>query len=125
VANRRVPYKDQLVGERDTEFARWLMAEPTQLVSVVFTVHGNVQGVFFRKYTVSKAMSLGIVGYVRNTRDSSVTGVLQGPVGDVERMKDWLETTGSPASRVERVEYIDEQEILQPDYETFEVHPTK
>ncbi|HNP47596.1 MAG TPA: acylphosphatase [Bacteroidia bacterium] len=36
------------------------------------TVHGLVQGVFFRKYTREKALELGLSGTVRNLENSSV-----------------------------------------------------
>ena len=44
--------------------------------SVQLTVHGIVQGVFFRKYTVEKAFELGVVGTVRNNEDSTVAAFI-------------------------------------------------
>ena len=38
------------------------------LVAVEYEVFGRVQGVFFRKFTNEKALSLGLRGWVKNTR---------------------------------------------------------
>ena len=38
------------------------------LVAVDYEVFGRVQGVFFRKFTNEKANSLGLKGWVKNTR---------------------------------------------------------
>ena len=38
------------------------------LVALEYEVFGKVQGVFFRKFTNEKAQSLGLRGWVKNTR---------------------------------------------------------
>ena len=38
------------------------------LVALEYEVFGRVQGVFFRKFTNEKAQSLGLRGWVKNTR---------------------------------------------------------
>ena len=38
------------------------------LIAVQYEVFGRVQGVFFRKFTNEKALSLGLRGWVKNTR---------------------------------------------------------
>lgn len=57
-------------------------------VSVSFQVFGKVQGVFFRKCTLQKASELGLCGWVQNENnvERSVTGVVQGPVADIETL---------------------------------------
>jgi len=91
------------------------------LVSVAFEVHGRVQGVFFRAYTRDKACSLGLVGYVMNTRGGTVEGVIQGGRGQVEVMKDWLTKDGSPASLIERCDFREERIITGVEYSSFNV----
>ncbi|XP_013927741.1 PREDICTED: acylphosphatase-2-like isoform X1 [Thamnophis sirtalis] len=49
------------------------------LKSVDYEVFGRVQGVCFRMYTEDKARKAGIVGWVKNTRQGTVTGQVQGP----------------------------------------------
>uniref|UniRef100_A0A8C1WB75 acylphosphatase n=1 Tax=Cyprinus carpio TaxID=7962 RepID=A0A8C1WB75_CYPCA len=47
-------------------------------VSVDFEVFGNVQGVCFRMYTEAEAKKLGVTGWVKNTRQGTVVGQVQG-----------------------------------------------
>jgi acylphosphatase len=71
-----------------------------------FEVFGKVQGVFFRKHTQRHADTLGVLGWVRNTRRGTVEG--QAVASDNKReqlLKHWLEHVGSPSSRVDRVEF--------------------
>ena len=42
-------------------------------------VHGRVQGVFYRGWTVDAAPALGLDGWVRNRRDGSVEILAAGP----------------------------------------------
>ena len=95
------------------------------LISVDFVVHGRVQGVFFRKFTAEKALALDLVGNVRNVRSShSVAGLVQGARGNVNQMKTWLETTGSPSSRVEWVAWGEERVLEKVEFDGFHILPT-
>lgn len=49
-------------------------------------VHGRVQGVGFRAWTVREAGRRGLAGWVRNRRDGSVEAVFSGPHPDVDDM---------------------------------------
>jgi acylphosphatase len=66
-------------------------------------VHGRVQGVFFRNWTMTRARSLGIRGWVRNRRDGSVELVAYGEDEAVEALTAACRT-GPPAAQVERIE---------------------
>ncbi|WP_374406596.1 acylphosphatase [Pelagerythrobacter sp.] len=66
------------------------------------TIHGRVQGVFFRDWTVETARSLGIAGWVRNLPDGSVEAHVEGEVGAVRRMIAALHD-GPPRAAVERI----------------------
>ena len=66
------------------------------------SIHGRVQGVFYRGWTVEAARRLGLVGWVRNRRDGTVEAVIQGDDAAVERFLA-MAHEGPPASRVERV----------------------
>lgn len=74
------------------------------LVRLEFTVHGRVQRVFFRAYTKRRADELGLVGWCRNTPEGTVVGVVEGAASAVEQMRRWLSTTGSPKSRIARLD---------------------
>ncbi len=67
------------------------------------TVHGRVQGVFFRDSCRSEARRHGVAGWVRNEPDGSVQALFEGPPESVEAMVDWCRS-GPPHSRVARVD---------------------
>ncbi|XP_069036315.1 acylphosphatase-1-like isoform X1 [Lepisosteus oculatus] len=62
------------------------MSSASGLVSVDYEVFGDVQGVFFRKYTEEQGRRLKLVGWVRNTNRDTVEGQVQGPQDVVEIM---------------------------------------
>ncbi|KAM9363235.1 acylphosphatase-2-like [Symphorus nematophorus] len=82
-----------------------------KLTSVDFEIFGNVQGVCFRMYTEDHGLSLGLVGWVKNTRQGTVIGQIQGPVDKVKEMKSWLQNVGSPSSRIDRAVFSNEREV--------------
>jgi acylphosphatase len=47
-------------------------------MQVVFRVHGNVQGVGFRRFAAWEAQRLGLAGWVRNAPDDTVCGEAEG-----------------------------------------------
>lgn len=71
---------------------------PTRLI-----IHGRVQGVFYRDWTVSTARQLGLNGWVRNLPDGTVEAHLEGAADAVEAMIEKMHE-GPPAARVERIE---------------------
>jgi acylphosphatase len=81
------------------------------------TVHGNVQGVFFRDSTQEEAEKHGVNGWVRNQSDGSVEAVLEGPREAVEAMLEFLENGPSRAD----VDRIDVQEEEPEGLSSFEV----
>lgn len=66
-------------------------------------IFGKVQGVGFRAWTIGEATALDLDGWVRNRQDGSVEAVAVGPAAAVEMLISKCHT-GSPASRVDRVE---------------------
>jgi acylphosphatase len=88
------------------------------------TVHvridGRVQGVGFRYWTESEAVSLDLSGWVRNRRDGSVEAVFSGPADAVAEMLERCRQ-GPPAARVDRLDTADEDE---PPTDGFAVKPT-
>ncbi|XP_055039428.2 acylphosphatase-2 isoform X2 [Misgurnus anguillicaudatus] len=55
-------------------------------VSVDFEIFGNVQGVCFRMYTEEEGRKLGVTGWVKNTRQGTVIGQVQGPPEKVKEI---------------------------------------
>ncbi|XP_065115360.1 acylphosphatase-2 isoform X2 [Paramisgurnus dabryanus] len=80
-------------------------------ISVDFEIFGNVQGVCFRMYTEDEGRKLGVTGWVKNTRQGTVIGQVQGPPEKVKEMKYWLSKVGSPSSRIHRAEFSNERDI--------------
>jgi acylphosphatase len=66
-------------------------------------VHGQVQGVFYRGWTVDTAHALGLDGWVRNRRDGTVEMLVAGPDAAIESLVARCRQ-GPPAARVERVD---------------------
>ncbi|XP_055970117.1 acylphosphatase-2 isoform X2 [Sorex fumeus] len=91
------------------------------LKSVDYEVHGIVQGVCFRRYTEQEANKVGVVGWVMNTSQGTVTGQLQGPEEKVNSMKTWLSKVGSPSSRIDRANFSNEKNITKLDYSNFSI----
>lgn len=78
-------------------------------------VHGRVQGVWFRGWTVEQASRLGLSGWVRNRVDGTVEALLRGPAEDVREMvrRCW---TGPPAAAVTHVEETAETGPVEPGF---------
>ncbi len=66
-------------------------------------IHGRVQGVFYRNWTVARAREFGLAGWVRNCLDGSVEAHLEGDPAAVAAMIAAM-WDGPPAALVERIE---------------------
>ena len=73
-----------------------------------FTVHGRVQGVFFRDSTRREAERLRINGHAINLPDGTVEVLAAGPADALDALERWLHQ-GPPMSRVTRVEAVTAQ----------------
>ena len=62
-------------------------------------VHGSVQGVSFRYYCAREARRLGVVGWVRNEPDGTVSAYFEGKPAAVAELVDWCRE-GPPSARV-------------------------
>lgn len=95
---------------------------PSNTKRLTFEVRGKVQGVFFRKHTVDKARELGVVGWCANSARGTVQGEAEGPADAIAQLRTWLETEGSPASRVEGVD-ASTTHVASLSYASFERRP--
>jgi acylphosphatase len=73
------------------------------VAAVRVVVHGRVQGVWFRGWTVDQARARGLDGWVRNRRDGTVEALFSGEDAAVEAMVAACRT-GPPAARVVGIE---------------------
>jgi acylphosphatase len=75
----------------------------TRVVRRRVTVHGYVQGVFFRETTRRRAESAGVAGWVRNRLDGAVEAVFEGEPAAVERLVEFCRD----GPRGARVDWVD------------------
>lgn len=73
------------------------------MIALRLTVHGKVQGVFYRNWTIANARELGLAGWVSNRPDGAVEAQLQGDPALVEQMIERMRS-GPPRASVERIE---------------------
>jgi acylphosphatase len=66
-------------------------------------IRGRVQGVFFRAEARSRAESLGLSGWIRNTPDGGVEALFEGDPERVDSMVAWCRR-GPSGARVDEVE---------------------
>ena len=69
----------------------------------VFTVHGRVQGVWFRESTRREAMQLGIAGHAINLPEGTVEVFAVGAPEALRVLEAWLHS-GPPMARVTKVD---------------------
>jgi acylphosphatase len=83
---------------------------------VKITIHGRVQGVFFRAFVKETAERLGIKGYVRNT-DDSVEIIAEGGEEAINELI--KECKMGPAGSL--VKYISSENVENKGYRRFEI----
>ena len=66
-------------------------------------VHGRVQGVFYRDWTVDTARTLALTGWVRTLPDGKVEAHIEGEPQAVERMIEAMRS-GPPRAAPSRIE---------------------
>lgn len=81
-------------------------------------VSGRVQGVFFRQNALKKAKSLGISGWIKNTKDGRVEAIIEGEEEKINTMIEWLKV-GPALARVKNIEIIWEK--AKEEFQDFEI----
>ncbi|HOP08652.1 MAG TPA: acylphosphatase [Candidatus Methanofastidiosa archaeon] len=81
-------------------------------------IKGKVQGVYYRDSTKSKALELGIKGWVRNLPNGDVEALIVGEPPELERMIEWA-WDGPPMAVVRDV--IIEEADCSGSFDGFEV----
>jgi acylphosphatase len=71
------------------------------------TIHGDVQGVFFRETTRRKATEAGVSGWISNRSNGTVEAVFEGPAEAVDELVDFSRE-GPTAATVERIDVREE-----------------
>lgn len=73
------------------------------LKTLSLRIHGRVQGVWYRGWTVEQARALGVTGWVRNRADGTVEALVHGPAEAVDTLVRRCHD-GPPAAQVRRVD---------------------
>ena len=81
------------------------------------TVHGKVQGVFFRASTKAVADQLGVKGLVKNLKDGTVYIEAEGDGFSLDSFLEWCHEGPEKA----KVEKVDVTEAELKNYRNFEV----
>jgi acylphosphatase len=71
---------------------------------IFFRVHGDVQGVGYRRFVAREAQVLGLAGWVRNEPDGTVYGEAEGPEATLEVFQARL-AEGPPFASVSRLDW--------------------
>jgi acylphosphatase len=83
-------------------------------------IHGRVQGVFYRGWSVEQARALDLAGWVRNRRNGTVEMLISGEEGAIAEMIARCRK-GPTAARVGRIEVEESAEEVPAG---FEARPT-
>ncbi|WP_319541901.1 acylphosphatase [uncultured Pseudodesulfovibrio sp.] len=77
------------------------------------TIHGKVQGVWFRAWTRDMARELGVTGWVRNMKDGNVEALAHGNDELLKKFEQRL-WEGPPLARVTKIDatWSETDEIL-------------
>lgn len=89
------------------------------MVTRLLTIHGRVQGVYYRDSMRQRARQLGVKGWVRNCSDGSVEAIVYGTPDAVAAIIEWAKQ-GPTAAKVSDVRVKD----AEGDFDSFEVLPT-
>jgi acylphosphatase len=83
--------------------------------SVIISIHGRVQGVWFRAWTTENAVKRGLRGWVRNREDGSVEALFCGPPAAVDEMIEACRC-GPRSARVERIDQTLAEPVQEPGF---------
>jgi acylphosphatase len=86
-------------------------------------VDGAVQGVGYREFTRSAALSLGVSGWVRNRYDGEVEALIRGPPAAVEALVG-ERRTGPRFATINSVSVTEFDETPSDDGDAFVIRPT-
>jgi len=91
------------------------------IVSIEFEVYGQVQGVYFTKYCKDTCDMIGLSGWVKNSRQGTIVGKVQGEKPKVEEIIQWLSRTGSPGSKIDHAEIRHWEYMNKPEFRNFSI----
>jgi acylphosphatase len=101
------PFKPVAFVRSCARLCAWETTMDDRQRAVQARVHGKVQGVGYRMWARHEATGLGLVGWVRNERDGTVTAWIAGADAAVSTMIERLRQgpSGASVSKVETEEF--------------------
>ena len=78
-------------------------------------IKGKVQGVFYRSSAKKMATKLGLVGWIKNTKDGNVESLVTGPSEAVDNFIIWCRQ-GPSNALVSEVNVTQNEETAFPDF---------
>ncbi|KAJ6646416.1 Acylphosphatase-2 [Pseudolycoriella hygida] len=90
-------------------------------LQVDFEVFGHVQGCYFTKFTRDMCVELNIRGWVKNSKNGTIVGKMQGTKPEIHKMVEWLSKEGSPGCKIERCELTNWGTLVRLDYKEFSI----
>lgn len=81
-------------------------------------IEGRVQGVWFRESTRRRAVSLGVLGWVRNRSDGTVEAMMEGDAQAVTSLAEWCRQ-GPPGAGVTAVH--EREELWTGEFDSFDI----
>ncbi|XP_032583181.1 acylphosphatase-2 isoform X1 [Drosophila sechellia] len=73
------------------------------------------------KDTRDRCTKAGITGWVKNSKQGTIVGKMQGPKEEVDKMITWLSTEGSPGCQIDRCEVRNQGNLSRLDYKDFAI----
>ncbi|KAJ8721283.1 hypothetical protein PYW07_002058 [Mythimna separata] len=95
--------------------------DPNALAAVEFEVYGKVQGCYFTKFCKELAEQLRVGGWVKNSKKGTIVGKMEGTKAQLDHMINWLSTTGSPDSKIEKCDLTNWQYVTKIAYTDFTI----
>jgi acylphosphatase len=83
-----------------------------------FTIHGTVQGIFYRQFVVEQAEKYKLRGFVRNLPDSVVEVIAEGEKDNLAKFESQLKV-GPPRSQIRHIQK--EEKKFSGDFTEFKV----
>ncbi|XP_036322145.1 acylphosphatase-2, partial [Rhagoletis pomonella] len=78
-------------------------------------------GCYFTKYTRDLCNKAGIKGWVKNSKQGTIVGKMQGPKEEIDKMTSWLSKEGSPGCKIEKCLLRNSIIHNRLDYKEFEI----
>ncbi|XP_061729738.1 acylphosphatase-2 isoform X1 [Cydia pomonella] len=76
---------------------------------------------YFTKYCKEVAETIGIVGWVKNSKQGTIVGKIQGVKPLMDQMIEWLSTVGSPGCKIQKCDLTNSQQLARLDYHDFTI----